>query len=94
MNKSDLPHLTFLIAPVLVAIVGASSTVAAAHEAHKMECNETTLNGLNADIQSMNDGEGKSDAVREMKMAEDMIAKKDLNACVAHMQNAREALER
>ena len=94
MNKSDLPNLTFLIAPVLVAIVGASSTVAAAHEAHKMECNETTLNGLNADIQSMNDGEGKSDAVREMKMAADMIVKKDLNACVAHMQNAREALER
>ena len=94
MKRSDFPHLTFLTAPVLVAIVCASSSVAAAHEAHKMECNDTTLNGLGADIQAMNDGAGKSEAMREMKMAADMIAKNDLKACLAHMHNAREALER
>jgi hypothetical protein len=30
----------------------------------------------------------------EMKMAEDMIAKKDMEACVAHMHNAMEAMEK
>jgi hypothetical protein len=69
-------------------------TSAVAHEAHQMECNETSINAMNADIQAMSDGEAKTTAMTEMKMAEDMIAKKDMEACVAHMHNAMGAMEK
>jgi len=59
-----------------------------------MECNETSINAMNADIQSMNDGEAKTIAMTEMKMAEEMMANKDMNACKAHMYNAMEATEK
>ena len=48
---------------------------------------------MRADIQSMSDGEAKTTAMKEMEMAEDMMAKKDMKACMAHMQNAMEATE-
>jgi hypothetical protein len=49
---------------------------------------------MNADIQSMNDGEAKTTAMKEMQMAEEMIAKKDMKACMAHIYNAMEATEK
>ena len=69
-------------------------TSAVAHEEHQMECTETSINAMNADIQAMSDGGAKTTAMTEMKMAEDMIAKKDMEACVAHMHNAMEAMEK
>jgi hypothetical protein len=68
-------------------------TSAVAHEEHQMECTETSINAMNADIQAMSGGEAKTTAMTEMKMAEDMMAKKDIGACTAHMHNAMEALE-
>jgi hypothetical protein len=65
----------------------------AAHEAHKTECNETAINAMKADIQTMSDGEAKTKAKMETKMAEEMIAKRDVEACKAHMHNAMEAME-
>jgi integrase len=59
-----------------------------------MECNETSINAMNADIQAMNDGETKTTAMNEMKMAEEVMANKDIKACVTHMQNAMEAIEK
>jgi hypothetical protein len=44
-----------------------------------MECNETGMNAMHADIQAMDDGEATT-AMKEMKMAEDMMAKKDMKA--------------
>ena len=70
------------------------ATVAVAHEGHKMECNEATLNAINVDIQSMDDGEAKTTAMKEMGMAEAMMNLKDMKACVAHMHNAMEAMEK
>ena len=67
-------------------------TSAVAHEEH--QCNETAINAMNADIQAMGDGEAKTTALKEMAMAEDMMAKKDMEACMAHMHNAMEALEK
>jgi hypothetical protein len=69
-------------------------TFAVAHEGHQMECTETSINAMNADIQAMNDGEAKTTAMKEMQMAEEMMAKKDMEACVAHMHNAMEATEK
>ena len=67
---------------------------AIAHEGHQMECNETSINAMNADIQAMNDGEAKTTAMKEMQMAEDMMAKKDMKGCMTHMHNAMEATEK
>jgi hypothetical protein len=59
-----------------------------------MECTETGMNAMHADIQSMEDGEAKTTAMKEMKMAEEMMAKKDMKACATHMHNAMEATEK
>lgn len=84
------------IIPLTLAAVGLSSaplTFAVAHEAHKMTCNETAANAMNADIQSMPDGEAKTTAMKEMEMAEEMMGKKDMKGCEAHMHDAMKVLE-
>ena len=78
----------------LTAFASAPLTFAVAHEGHQMECSETGINAMNADIQSMNDGEAKTTAMKEMQMAEEMMAKKDMKACMAHMYNAMQATEK
>ena len=72
----------------------AALTSALAHEEHQMECNATSINAMNTDIQAMNDGETKTTATKEMKMAEEMMVNKDMKACVTHMHNAMEAIEK
>src|SRR5262245_2752492 len=76
---------------VLTLLASAPASLAVAHEDHKMECSETGMNAMRADIQSMTDGEAKTTAMKEMKMAEDMMAEKDMKACATHMHNAMEA---
>jgi len=67
---------------------------ASAHEGEKVECKDTTINAVKADIQVMDEGEAKTTAKKEMQMAEDMMAKKDMPGCVTHLQNAMEATEK
>ena len=90
MRKSILSNV------VLVTLVLASAPLsfAVAHEGHQMECNETAMNAMHADIQSMTDGEAKTTAMKEMKMAEETMAKNDMKACATHMHNAMEATEK
>jgi hypothetical protein len=84
---------TNLVLGTLV-LTGAPVSFAVAHEGAKMECNETGMNAMHADIQSMNEGEAKATAMKEMKMAEEMMGKKDMKACSTHMYNAMEATEK
>jgi hypothetical protein len=77
-----------------LVLASAPLSFAVAHEEHHMECTETSMNAMHADIQAMNDGEAKTTAMKEMQMAEDMMAKKDMKACMAHMHNAMEATEK
>ena len=93
MRTFVFPNLTFGTLGLL-AFASAPLTFAVAHEGHQMECNETGINAMNADIQSMNDGEARTIAMKEMKMAEEMMAKKDMQACMTHMHNAMEATEK
>jgi hypothetical protein len=88
---------------ILTALAGAlASTVLAgsvprsaiAHEQHRMECSETAIHAMHADIQAMGDGEAKTTAMKEMDMAETMMAKKDMDACMTHMHKAMEAIEK
>jgi hypothetical protein len=85
------------IANLILAAVGLSSmtlSFAAAHEASKMECNDMAMNAMNADIQSMPDGEAKANAMEEMDMTEEMMGKKDMKSCEGHMQNAMKAYDK
>jgi hypothetical protein len=42
----------------------------------------------------MKDGDDKTTAMKEMQMAQDMMAKNDTKGCTAHMHNAMEATEK
>jgi hypothetical protein len=52
------------------------------------------MQAMKADIQAMTDGDAKTTAVKEMKMAEEMMDKKDMNACKTHMHNAMDAMDK
>ncbi len=78
----------------LLVLTGACVGCAAAHEGHQMKCDETGMNAMHADIQAMDEGEAKTTATGQMKMAEEMMAKKDMKACASHMHNAMEAIEK
>jgi len=90
MRKWILSNLVF----GALALASVHASFAVAHEEHHMECNETGMNAMHADIQAMDEGEAKTTATKEMKMAEDMMAKKDMKACADHMHNAVEAIEK
>jgi carbamoylphosphate synthase large subunit len=93
MRKFVFAKLLF-VAFGLTALVSTPLAIAAAHEGHKMECNETNINAMNADIQAMKDGEDKTTAMKAMQMAQDMMAKQDMKGCMAHMHDAMEATEK
>jgi hypothetical protein len=77
----------------LAVAAGALSNPAIAHEGHQAKCTETAINAANADIQAMPDGAAKTKAMQEMQLAEEMMAKNDMEACVAHLHKAMEAME-
>jgi hypothetical protein len=77
-----------------LALASFPASFAVAHEEHQMKCDETAMNAMHADIQAMDDGEAKTTAIKEMQMAEDMMAKKDMKACATHMHNVMEATEK
>jgi hypothetical protein len=87
--------VTFLFGvPPLVALASAPLVSAIAHEAHKMECTETSMNAMKADIQTMDDGEAKTTATKEMQMAQEKMTNKDMKGCEPHMHNAMGAMEK
>jgi hypothetical protein len=92
MRKFVFANLVFVIL-VFATCASAPLASAGAHEGAEMQCNETSMNAMNADIQAMNDGEAKTTALKEIGMAEAMMGLKDMKACVTHMHNAMEAME-
>ena len=77
----------------VTALASAPLNFAFAHGDQKMECSDTAMNAMDADIQAMPDGEAKSTAMTEMDMAKEMMGKKDMKGCEGHMHNAMEATE-
>jgi hypothetical protein len=90
LNRS---HITIAFLGVLV-FASAPRNPAIAHEEHQMECKKISMQAIKADIQAMNDGEAKTMAMKEMKMAEEMMDKKDMNACKTHLHNAMDAMDK
>jgi hypothetical protein len=94
---ADLSDLTRVIGVAAIGLAIASSaplTNAVAHEGHQIECNESNINAMKADIQAMPDGKPKTTAIKEMQAAQDMMQKKDKKACMAHMHGVTEAMEK
>lgn len=91
--RSPVYMRQFALAAIGLAFASAALDIAVAHETHKMECNATAINGMKADIQSMPEGEARTTATQEMQMAEGLMAKNDMEGCMAHMHKAMEALE-
>lgn len=85
-------HIFGILAVAACANIAPFSAVA--HEGHKMECSETSINAMNADIQAMPDDEAKMIARKEMQMAEGALAKHDMGGCETHMDDAMEAMEK
>jgi hypothetical protein len=79
---------------LLAGFAGLPLTLALAHEGHHVECNETAINALKADIQAMGDGEARTTATKEVEAAQRMMAKNDLEGCKRHIHSAMEATEK
>ena len=92
MRKSVFANVVFGSLS-LVFLASVLLTFALAHEGAQMECSETNIIAMYADIQSMPDGEAKTTAAAEMKMAEEAMASNDVKTCTTHMLNAMEATE-
>jgi hypothetical protein len=90
LNRAQIT-IAFL---ALLMFASAPRNPASAHEGHQMECKKISMQAIKADIQAMNDGEAKTMAMKEMKMAEEMMDKKDMNACKTHMHNAMDAMDK
>jgi len=74
--------------------VALTATGVHAHEGHQMKCEAASIQSMKMDVQAMNDGQAKTTAVKEIKLAEDMMNKKDVHACTTHLGNAMEAMEK
>ena len=78
----------------LAGVVGLPLNLALGHEGHHVECNETAINALKADIQAMGESEARTTATKEVEAAQQMMAKNDIEGCKSHIHSAMEATEK
>ena len=78
----------------LAGVVGLPLNLALGHEGHHVECSETAINALKADIQAMGEGEARTTATKEVEAAQQMMAKSDIEGCKSHIHSAMEATEK
>jgi hypothetical protein len=79
---------------LLAGFAGVPLTLALGHEGHHVECNETAINALKADIQAMGESEARTTATKEVEAAQQMMAKNDMEGCKSHIHSAMEATEK
>ena len=92
-TSNSLTRLTG-VAAIALAISGMPLPLVLAHEGHHMECSESSIQAMKADIQAMPDGNAKTTATKETESAQAMMQKKDMKACTTHLSNAMEAMEK
>ena len=93
MRKLPLWNTSFRLL-LSAAVAALPLTLALGHEGHHVECNETAINALKADIQAMGSGEARTTASKEVEAAQQMMAKNDLEECKSHIHSAMEATEK
>jgi hypothetical protein len=79
---------------LLAGFAGLPLTLALGHEGHHVECNETAINALKADIQAMGEGEVRTTASKEVEAAQQMMARNDIEGCGSRIHSAMEATEK
>ena len=79
---------------LVAGFAGLPLTPAVAHEGHHVECNETAINALKADIQAMGEGEARTTATKEVEVAQQMMTENDMEGCKSHIHSAMEATEK
>jgi hypothetical protein len=93
MRNLHLRNASLLLI-LFTGLVGLPLTLALGHEGHHVECNETAINALKADIQAMGEGEARTTAMKEVETAQQMMAKNDIEGCKSHIHSAMEATEK
>ena len=74
---------------VLLGTVAITALLAIAPaSAQMMDCTDSNMMKASADMGKMPAGEQKNMAMKEMTMAKDMMAKKDMAQCKIHMNKA------
>ena len=61
-----------------------------AQAAEMMDCTDANMTKASADMDKMAAGEKKTMAMKDMTMAKEMMAKKDMAGCKTHMNKAME----
>lgn len=61
-----------------------------AQAAEMMDCTDANMTKASADMDKMAAGEKKTMAMKDMSMAKEMMAKKDMAGCKTHMNKAME----
>jgi hypothetical protein len=79
---------------LVAGLAGLPLTWALGHAGHHVECNETAINAVKADIQAMADGEARTTASKEVDAAQQMMAKNDIEGCKSHIHSAMEATQK
>lgn len=75
----------------IFAVAAVSALLAVAPvSAAEMDCTDANMTKASADMDKMPAGASKTDAMKEMTMAKDMMAKKDMAGCKMHMNKAME----
>jgi hypothetical protein len=93
MRNLHLRNASLLLI-LFTGLVGLPLTLALGHEGHHVECNETAINAVKADIQAMGEGEARTTATKEVETAQQMMAKNDIEGCKSHIHSAMEATEK
>ena len=80
----------------IASAIGFAPAPASAYEGHheQMVCSDVGMRETMVDVQAMQDGEKKTEAMNHMKMAEEAIAKHDMQGCMNHMQAAVEIMKK
>ena len=78
--------LKTLAAATVMALVSTSAFAA-------MECSKAEMDKMSTQMKTMTDKTKQDMAMKEMKMAGDMMDKKDMTACSMHMENASKAMD-
>jgi hypothetical protein len=73
-----------------IAIASLIAIAPVSVQAAEMDCSDANMMKASADMDKMPAGEKKTMGMKEMTMAKDMMAKKDMAGCKTHMNKAME----
>jgi hypothetical protein len=81
-----------MLKTILFASVACSLALAVTHAQAAVSCTEADWTKVHTAAGSISDATKKASAMKELDMAKDMMAKKDMAACATHMTAANNFL--